>query len=392
MARGGRLPFSQETSPPQMLETYNAARAGLSLAMRPEPGGVVGSQVILVTSTLGSEGKSLTASELAQSFARTGKHVVLVNADMRRPSSLPLLRTGQGGTPGLAEVLSGKAPVQDALVKTHLTNLSVLHSGAASCNPIDLFSQLRTGEMIQTLRKVADIVVIDTPPAGVVADALVLAPYADSILYVVAIGMADADSIQNTAAALASNAPNKLSYFVNRAPQPRTASSYYRDYYQPSPETSAASDAPHDYRPWRTLGLSRDEVAKPNESISSEPAAPSPHSAGQETGIWERPPVRVLPEIGSHLVALEGPYFGQKFALSPSRPLTVGILPDNDIVLGRDGTISRRHARIAAEEGGYVVYDIGATNGTFVNDVQATRQSLRVGDVVQFGASKFRYE
>ncbi len=404
MARVRGLPFSHGGAPPQMLETYNAARASLSLALHTGPAaGLDGHQVILVSSTLGGEGKSLTASELAQSFARAGRSVVLVNADMRRPSSLPLMRAGRGSKPGLSDVLSGKAAVLDCLVPTGVENLSILHSGVPSRNPIDLFSQSRTEETIKALRRVADVVIVDTPPAGVVADALLLAPYADRLLYVVAIGMADAESIQTTAAALASNSPNKLSYFINRAPQPRSVPSYYHDYYQPHPVPPGS----HDHSPWRTLSLDREDLsqqddapqAAPPTDVQDAPAgaaraetATTSTPVGEETAVWTRPPIRVLPEIGSHLVALEGPYFGQKFALSPSRPLTIGILPDNDIVLARDGTISRRHARIAAEEGGYVVYDIGATNGTMVNDVQVTRQALRVGDMVQFGASRFRYE
>lgn len=393
-----RLTSTHGEAPPQMLETYNAARASLSLSMHAEAGkGLGGHQVILVSSTVGGEGKSLTASELAQSFARSGRRVVLVNADMRRPSSLPLMRAGRGEKPGLADVLSGDAAALDALVPTDVPNLSILHSGVPSCNPIDLFSHPRTGEAIQTLRGAADVVIIDTPPAGVVADALLLAPYADSLLYVVAIGMADADSIQNTAAALAANAPAKLSYFINRAPQPKSSPSYYHDYYQPRQDVPVPDVGSRDHSPWRTMVLDRDELGHHERLPDAPPPAPPPPAAvslsvGEETAVWSRPPVRVLPEIGSHLVALEGPYFGQKFALSPSRPLTVGILADNDIVLARDGTISRRHAHIAAEEGGYVVYDAGTTNGTFVNDDRITRQAIRVGDMVQFGASKFRYE
>ena len=389
------LPFSRGDAPPQMLETYNAARASLSLGMRAEAGkGLGGHQVILVSSTVGGEGKSLTASELAQSFARSGRRVVLVNADMRRPSSLPLMRAGRGDKPGLADVLSGKADALEALVPTEVENLSILHSGVPACNPIDLFSHPRTGEAIQTLRAAADVVIIDTPPAGVVADALLLAPYADCLLYVVAIGMADADSIQNAASALAANAPAKLSYFINRAPQPKVVPSYYHDYYQPRQDMPVPDGDSHDHGPWRTMVLDREDLGQQERLPDAAPPAAGPltASAGEETAVWSRPPVRVLPEIGSHLVALEGPYFGQKFALSPSRPLTIGILADNDIVLARDGTISRRHAHIAAEEGGYVVYDAGTTNGTFVNDGPITRQAIRVGDTVQFGASKFRYE
>ena len=385
LTRARQLQFSHGETPPQMIETYNAARAGLSLAMRAGAGLSSGGQVVLISSTLGGEGKSLTASELAQSFARAGRRVVLVNADMRRPSSLPLLRGAKEPAPGLAEVLSGKADLADALVSTEVPNLSLLRSGNPDRNPIDLFSQPRTGEMIDALRETAEVIVIDTPPSAVVADALLLAPYADCLLYVVAIGMADGDSIKHSAAALAAAAPGKLSYFINRAPQPAAATAYYDGYYQQSREAPAPEET-RDHSPWRTMVLDR--------ALLPTVGGPMPTSANGSGGNGAaHSPLRVLPEFGSHLVALEGPYVGQKFALSPSKPLTLGILPDNDIVLARDATISRIHARIAPEtNGGYILYDDSSTNGTLVNDIQVTRQPLNVGDVIQLGASKFRYE
>jgi pSer/pThr/pTyr-binding forkhead associated (FHA) protein len=57
-----------------------------------------------------------------------------------------------------------------------------------------------------------------------------------------------------------------------------------------------------------------------------------------------------------------------------------------------DNTVSRRHAQIAEEGGQHVLYDNGSSNGTFVNNVRVSVQALAPGDVVQFGASKFRYE
>ena len=102
--------------------------------------------------------------------------------------------------------------------------------------------------------------------------------------------------------------------------------------------------------------------------------------------------LRVLPRVGSSLITLEGPYLGQSFALSSSKSLTLGTRPDSDIVLARDETISQIHARIMPEEDTFVVYNVSATNGTRVNDVPVSRHTLEVGDVLQLGASKFRYE
>lgn len=94
---------------------------------------------------------------------------------------------------------------------------------------------------------------------------------------------------------------------------------------------------------------------------------------------------------GSQLTGLEGPYSGQVFSLAAPN-LTLGREPGKDIALTSDTTISRNHAHISNENGQHVVYDDGSSNGTFVNNVRVQVQTLAPGDIVQFGASKFRYE
>ena len=217
MTRSEKNQFAAGTRPTHLIETYNAARANLSLAMRQRTGvSLDDHQVILVTSALPGEGKSLTASELAHSFARAGRRVVLVNADMRRPS--PLMQTGSASAPGLAEVLSGDLSVEEAVLATEAANLSILPAGNAVQNPIDLISQPRMAAVMQALRQEADVVIVDSPPAAVVADALLLAPHVDCVLYVVGVGLVDSENMRNTAGALAAAAPKMLAYFVNRVP------------------------------------------------------------------------------------------------------------------------------------------------------------------------------
>lgn len=91
------------------------------------------------------------------------------------------------------------------------------------------------------------------------------------------------------------------------------------------------------------------------------------------------------------LVGVEGPYAGQVFLLN--NPVTfLGREPDKDIVLSADTTVSRNHARLVNEQGRFVLYDNGSANGTFVNGMRIAMQVLAPGDLVQFGASKFRFE
>lgn len=91
------------------------------------------------------------------------------------------------------------------------------------------------------------------------------------------------------------------------------------------------------------------------------------------------------------LVGLDGPYTGQVFLLTNPN-IVVGREPDRDLALTADAMISRTHARIANENGDFVVYDNNSANGTFVNGQKIAMQLLVIGDQVQFGASKFRFE
>lgn len=388
MTRSQRKMIKNGEVPPHLIETYNTARANLSLAMRHQAGlDLEDHQVILVTSAVPGEGKSLTATELAQSYARSGRRVILVNADMRRPSNLPLFQAHSEGLPGLAEVLAGTSTIESALIQSKLPDIAVIHSGDAQLNPMDLISKPRMGEMMKTLREYADVVIIDSPPAAVVADALLLAPYADCVLFVVGVGMADSECVRQTAAALAAASPKMLAYFVNRVPHVigEPASYAYSDYGSATFPTPVP-DNRREYQSSRTLVLDR-SYAPAHEGVS-EVSGVNGHK--QTDGAPS--PLRVLPKVGSRLTTLEGPYLGQSFALSPSKELTLGALPDRDIVLARDVTISQIHARIVPEDDSYLVMDDGSTNGTLVNDIPIVRHSLQVGDVLQLGASKFRYE
>jgi len=98
------------------------------------------------------------------------------------------------------------------------------------------------------------------------------------------------------------------------------------------------------------------------------------------------------PSTGFRLTGTGGPYAGQSFPLSPSGVTTIGREPGRDVQLAADSTVSRKHARIVNEGGGFVVYDEGSSNGTAVNSVRITRQELAPGDVIAFGTSEFRLE
>lgn len=143
-------------------------------------------RVVQVTSASAAEGKSTTVANLATALAWAGKHVIVVSADMRRPSVHEFF--GLTGDKGLTSVLIDDddldAVLQDAPVDGD-GSVRVLATGSLPPNPTELLSSDRMRELTNALRERADYVLIDTPPLLPVADPLVLASYVDGVVLVV---------------------------------------------------------------------------------------------------------------------------------------------------------------------------------------------------------------
>jgi len=140
-------------------------------------------KVVLMTSSLPEEGKTTVACNLAFAFSQI-KKTLLVEADMRRPKIARVLGGDEHRT-GLSELVAGSAPLDECVYPAENSNLWVLQSGRVPLNPLELISSHRFSEVMETLKKAFDVVIIDSPPMQLVSDALVLSQYATSILYVV---------------------------------------------------------------------------------------------------------------------------------------------------------------------------------------------------------------
>ncbi len=168
-------------------------------------------RLVMVTSAQPGEGKSLTAAELARSLARSGKQVILVDADMREPVQNTLFDDAPSS--GLIEVLSGKVLLDDALASSETPNLSVLFNNAPRSNSADIVVSPHMTNFLQMIRSRADVVVLDTPSCTFV-DPLLLAPSVDYVLQVIDLGRANEDAVNSTSSVLSGLAP--LGLFINR--------------------------------------------------------------------------------------------------------------------------------------------------------------------------------
>jgi len=166
----------------QMAESYRALRTSLLLSNLGAP-----PKVIMVTSARPQEGKTTTSINTAIVLAQKGVRVLLVDADLRRPSIHKTL--GMGPRSGLSNVLTGSATVQLTITASPiLPNLFIMAAGTPPPNPAELLASSNMRDLIAELRPQFDHIVIDTPPTLSVTDAVVLSPCADATILVIRSG------------------------------------------------------------------------------------------------------------------------------------------------------------------------------------------------------------
>jgi polysaccharide biosynthesis transport protein len=170
--------FSHVKPRSRLAETYKSIRTGIELIRRNWQG-----NVFMVTSAQPADGKSTTASNLAICMAQSGKKVLLVDADLRRPSQHTIHSLPR--SPGMTHVLNDLMPFHMAVQPTAVTNLDLLAAGAEVSNPAELLATERLVSLAGELRVAYDIVIIDTSPLLVVTDPSIIAVAIDGMVLVV---------------------------------------------------------------------------------------------------------------------------------------------------------------------------------------------------------------
>ena len=176
----------------QMAESYRALRTSLLLSNLGAP-----PKVIMVTSARPQEGKTTTSINTAIVLAQKGVRVLLIDADLRRPSIHKTL--GMGPRSGLSNVLTGSATLQQTIVTSPvLQNLFILPAGTAPPNPAELLASSNMKDLVAELRGQYDHIVVDTPPTLSVTDAVVLSSRADATILVIRSGQTTKQALRRS--------------------------------------------------------------------------------------------------------------------------------------------------------------------------------------------------
>jgi capsular exopolysaccharide synthesis family protein len=182
-----------------VLEPYRILRTAFDFAGVTRP-----VDTILVTSAVAAEGKSTVAVDFAHAIALTGRKVVLVELDLRHPSFLRHFNVSSAR--GLTMPLTGSAELQDVIMHpiSSLPNLAVLPAGPLPPNPAELLSSQKISELLATLARDADVVIVDAPPLNPVSDAQVLLgnPAIQAVLVVARVGKTNREDVRRARAIL----------------------------------------------------------------------------------------------------------------------------------------------------------------------------------------------
>ena len=202
-------------------EAYHTVRTWIQLAQPPV-------RSLLVTSACAREGKSTTAANLAVSFAQLGRHVLLVDADLRHPSLHRIFGDVQGQ--GLTDVLVRGVEWHSVVHEAPMDNLKILFAGACPLNPTELLSMARLKHLIEHWKTCFDLVIFDSPVVLSIPDVMILAPMMDSVLLVHSQGRSTRAMAVETKRLL-ERAGAKLLGMVFNNVRPKEEHYYSSDYY-----------------------------------------------------------------------------------------------------------------------------------------------------------------
>ena len=233
---GERHPLISGPVPHDFGEAYRAIRTSLAAQFTHD-----GPRVVAVASSQPLEGKTTTAVNIAMALAVGGARVLLIDADMRRPSVHKALRMTNDR--GLSQLLAGQARMREVVQRTHDPNLLTITAGRTPANPSELLASDRMRALLTGLETGPfDWIIIDTPPVLAVTDAVILAPLVGAMVFVIGAEMTRWRLAERAVETLLGSNPrnvlavlNKVNFGRNKYYYSRYYGHQYKNYYAESP-------------------------------------------------------------------------------------------------------------------------------------------------------------
>ena len=233
---GDRHPLISGPVPHDFGEAYRSIRTSLAASL---PGS--GPHLVAVASSQPLEGKTTTAVNMAMALAVGGARVLLIDADMRRPSVHKALR--MANERGLSQLLAGQARMREVVQRTHDPNLLTITAGRTPANPSELLASDRMRALLSGLETGPfDWIIIDTPPVLAVTDAMILTPLVSAVTFVIGAEMTRQRLAERAVETMLGSNPRLVLAVLNKVDVGRNKYYYsryyghqYKNYYAESP-------------------------------------------------------------------------------------------------------------------------------------------------------------
>lgn len=174
-------------------------------------------KTIMITSTQTGEGKTTTISNLAVTYAQEGKKVLLVDADMRKPSLHRIFSVP--GHVGLSTLLTGDTSIEDSIQETGVSNLFLLPSGPVPTNPAELMDSVMMRELLEQFKLDYDVILLDTPSVLSVSDSVIVSALCDGVVMIVASGKVRKEHLRKAKEQLDHVSARMLGIVINKEAQ-----------------------------------------------------------------------------------------------------------------------------------------------------------------------------
>ncbi len=220
-----------------LLENFRVLRSNVQFTLINTPG-----RKLQVTSSVPGEGKSYVASNLAIAMALDGRRVILVDADLHRPTMHTVFEAQR--QPGLTNVLAGSVKLLDSLQDVGVAGLRLLSAGASPPNPVELLNSPAMAAVIEMLESEADVVIFDTPPLLATADSQVMSSKVDGVIYVMQLGRVPRSAVQRSFELLQQAGARVAGVVFNKVEEQQRTTSYGSYYYEPNEDSEAGAATP----------------------------------------------------------------------------------------------------------------------------------------------------
>jgi len=194
-------------------ESFRALRSNIQFLLKKSKENGKKSKTIVFTSSVSGEGKTMVSLNMATVFALSGKKTVLIGLDLRKPKIYDDF--GVKNHLGVVNYLIGQKSKEEIIFNSEIPNLDIILSGPIPPNPSELIVSDECDNLIKELQEVYDYVIIDTPPVGLVSDALELFKYSDAICYIVRQGYTQKGMMKMIDDKYVNKEVSNISYILN---------------------------------------------------------------------------------------------------------------------------------------------------------------------------------